>query len=400
MITSQPNVFDAPDSMVFVPAIMGAGLVFSIAAVLRDVLFRGSRTSQLRRAQIRGRLVAASVVDDPEDQLLADARGAHVGAFALAGLVAVTFSVYVTIGATANFFRAGGYVNHIAWLWGGMLVVVAAAAAFALVCFAVALRPDDPPPWVWSTLTSTPLLGVDRVNGNERARWIVITALSLTTLLTVLATWPHVLEPIDNFLDNVVDTAFVARFDWLADVVGSTRLTIVIAVLVGIGTLRCKRFAWIFIVSVVTSLAVTTLIRWFVDRPRPVDGPFGPTSGSFPSGGGSFPSGHMVQTTLLAVLVPLAIHEVTRSARARRWSTGILFVCVFLVAISRIASEHHAPTDVIAGIAIGLAVGCWARLSLAIPEGHSECRSCVAKSGAAEGQPERPRSSRSSIEST
>lgn len=380
MITPPPVFFAEPHPLVFVPAIMGAGLVFSFAAVLRDVLFRGSRTSQNRRAGIRGRLVAAKVVRPRENDLLAEARSAHLVAFVLAGLVALTFSVYVMIGATANFLRSGGYVNHIAWVWGAMMVVVAASAVFATMCLAVVVRPHDPPHWVWSTLTSTPLLGVHGTNGKERTRWVVIIALSLTTLLTVLATWPHVLEPTDRVLWHVVDTAFVARFDWLANVVGSTRLTIAIAVVVGIGTLRCKRFAWIFIVSVVTSLAVTTLIRSLVDRPRPVGESLGATDASFPSAGGSFPSGHMVQTTLLAVLVPLAIHEVTRSVRVRRWATAVLFVCVGLVAISRIASESHAPTDVIAGISLGLAVGYWARLSLAIAEGHAECRGCLTSS--------------------
>jgi len=368
---------------------MGAGLVFSIAAVLRDVLFRGSRTSQLRRANIRGRLVAAKVVQSPEEHLLAEARGAHLIAFVLAGLVAATFSVQLIFGATANFIRSGSSVDHIAWLWGGLLVVGFASVAFSAMCFAVVVRPHAPPPWVWSTLTSTPLLGVERGKAIERTRWVGIIALSLTTLLTVLATWPHLLEPADRILWDVVDTAFVARFDWVAYVVGSTRLTVAIAVLVGLGTLRCKRFAWIFIVSVVTSLVVTTLIRWFVDRPRPDEGPLGPTDSSFPSGGGSFPSGHLVQTTLLAVLVPLAIHEVTRSARLRRWATAVLFVCVGLVAISRIASESHAPTDVIAGIALGLVVGCWARLSLAIPEGHAECRDCLATKRATAARAER-----------
>lgn len=361
--------------MVFVPAIMGAGLVFSVATILRDLLSRGSRTAQVRRARVRGRLVAGSVDDPGGADLVRAARPVGRAGFAAVGALAAGFSVYVLIGATGNFLRHGGYVSREAWLWGANLVVVAAAGVLSAACFAVVARPHRPPPWVWSPLMLTPLLGVDEAPDSERERWVVIGGLTVTVLLAALATWPRKLGPVDDPIAALVDAPGSSRLEGVANVLGSTQLTLVAAVVVGLATLRCRRFAWVFIASVVASLAVTTAIRVIVDRPRPADGPFA-------GGTDSFPSGHLVQMTLLATLVPLAIAELTRSQTARRSATAVLSVTVVVVAIGRIANAYHAPTDVVAGVALGLAIGCWARLAYRAPDGHRDCGRCLVGSTA------------------
>lgn len=376
ILVSMPPV-ESPDTLVFVPAIMGAGLVFSVAAVLRDVLFRGSRTMQERRARIRGAMLAETIERPESPNVLSAARAAHRPSFVLAGLVSCAFAVYIAVGTTGNFLRAEGYVNRIAWLWGGSLVVVGVALYFSVVCLVVAVRPEHPPFWVWSTLLQTPLLGVEPGRGASRTRWVVISSLTVLTLLTILATWPHVLDPFDRRAADLIDAGPIAQLDRLTVVLGSTRFTLVIAVLVGMATLRCKRFAWVFISSVVVSLVVTAVLRLLVDRPRP-DAIAPGAETSLLGDGSSFPSGHMVQITLLATLVPLALYEMTRSPAMRRWSTLALAVCVILVGIGRVAIASHGATDVIAGIALGLAVGSWARLALQIPESHRECRACAA----------------------
>lgn len=360
--------------MVFVPAIMGAGLVFSVATIMRDLLSRGSRTMQVRRARIRGRLVAESVTDPTHADLVRAARPVGRAGFAAVGVLAAGFSVYILIGATGNFLRHGGYVNRDAWLWGANLVVAAAASVLAAACFAVVARPHDPPPWVWSPLVLTPLLGVDDSPDGERARWVVVAGLTVTVLLAAIATWPRKLGPVDRPIEAVVDEPWLSHLEPVATVLGSTQLTLVVAVFVGVVTMRCRRFAWVFITSVVISLAVTTMIRVLVDRPRPIDGPLA-------GGTDSFPSGHLVQMTLLATLVPLAIAELTRSQAARRWATILLSVTVVIVAVGRIANGHHAPTDVIAGAALGLAIGCWARLAYGVRDGHRDCGRCLVRSG-------------------
>ncbi len=357
---------------VFVPAIMGAGLVFSVVAVLRDVVSRGSRTMQVRHARSRGRLVAAAV-DDPSGELLAPTRPVGRWDFAAAGALAAAFAVYLLVGATASYLRATGATNGVAWVLGASFVVSSGALVFAAAFLAVAAEADRPPRWVWRILLVTPLLGTDDAPPGDRARRVVVGGAFTTLLFAGLATWPHVLRPIDEPLTHLVDSAGSDVLERVADVLGSTRLTVVVAVLVGIATLRCRRFAWVFVGSVVVSLSVTTALRWFVGRPRPEAGPLA-------GGVDSFPSGHLVQITLLATLVPLAIHELTRSTLARRLTALSMVLAVATVAVGRIANGHHAPSDVIAGVALGLAVGCWARLAIAHPDAHRECRRCLSRS--------------------
>ena len=144
--------------MVFVPAIMGAGVVFSTATLVSDVLSHGTRTALTRRAKVRGRMVAASVVE-PEHPALVDASHPVPRSVAmLVGAGATVFGLYVAIGATGNYLRSGGYTNGIAWLWALNLLVVVAAWAVARASLALAGHADESPPWVWDVLVPSPLL--------------------------------------------------------------------------------------------------------------------------------------------------------------------------------------------------------------------------------------------------
>lgn len=359
--------------MVFVPAIMGAGLVFSVATLLRDVVSTGSRTSQARRASLRGRMVAECVIEPEQPALHTAADLERRPMFVLIALLAMTFGIYVLIGSSGNFFEGGRYVSNIAWVWGGSLVVVAAAFAVAATCLVVVVSYPNPPSWVWPLLIPTPLTGTHDIPHSLRTRWLVIWSVTITVGLTVLAMAAGVLGPLDRALAAAVDESGPDWFESLGDVVGSTRASVVAALVIGLATLRCRRFAWLFIGSVVLSLAVTQTLRVVVDRERPTGGPMAGATDSFPSG-------HLAQATLLASLIPLAVYELSRSRWLSRAAAALLVVGVSLVAIERIANARHEPTDVIAGVAIGLAVGGWARLALFVPGSHNECRRCAMSS--------------------
>lgn len=356
--------------MVFVPAIMGAGLVFSVATLLRDVLSTGNRTMHERQARLRGRMVAQCVVEPDRPALAEAADLERRSTFVLVALVTAIFGGYVLIGASGNFFQRSRYVSNIAWVWGGSLVVAVAAFAFAATCLLVAVRYPRPPSWAWPILLPTPLTGTHDVPNCHRIRRLVVWAVTAIACLAALALAARTLEPLDRAVLTFVDESGVEGFDALADVVGSTRASLLAGVIIGVATLRCRRFAWLFIGSVVLSLTVTQLLRMAVDRPRPSAGPMAGATDSFPSG-------HMVQATLLASLIPLAVYELSR----RRWlsqaMTVVLVICVALVAAERIANERHAPTDVAAGVLIGLAIGGWARLALFVPGSHTDCRGCA-----------------------
>ena len=356
--------------MVFVPAIMGAGLVFSIATLLRDVVSTGSRTSQARRARLRGRMVARCVIDPDEPTLHTAADLERRPMFVVVALLAGTFGVYVLIGSSGNFFQRGRYVSNIAWVWGGSLVVAAAAFTIAAICLVVVVRYPNLPAWVWPLLIPTPLTGTHDIPHSLRTRWMVIWSVTLTVALTVLALAARVLAPFDRAVASAVDESGPEWIESVGDVIGSTRASVAAAVVIGLATLRCRRFAWLFLGGVVLSLGVTQVLRVFVDRERPSAGPMAGATDSFPSG-------HLVQATLLASLIPLAAYELSRRRWLSRAVAALLVVGVSLVAIERIANARHEPSDVLAGVAIGLAVGGWARLALYVPGSHTECRGCA-----------------------
>lgn len=173
-------------------------MVFSVATLLRDVVSTGSRTSQARRASLRGRMVAECVIEPDRPALATAADLERRSMFVLIGLLAMTFGTYVLIGASGNFFQRGRYVSNIAWLWGGSLVVAAAAFAVATTCLIVVLRYPSPPAWVWPILIPTPLTGTHDIPHSLRTRWLVIWATTVTIGLTVLAMAAHVLGPVDR----------------------------------------------------------------------------------------------------------------------------------------------------------------------------------------------------------
>lgn len=325
---------------------------------------------QARRARIRGRMVAECVTRPERPDLMGAADSERRAVFLVTGVYAAVLGVYVFVLTTGDFLQENGERSHIAWVWGGSVVLVLAAFGVASMCFAVAAHYDRPPPWVWPVLLPTPLLGAHEVPQSVRTRWMVASGLALTTTLTVMATWPHVVDPVDRAIYRFVDESGLEGIDSLGDLIGSTHASVIAAVVIGIATLRCRRFAWLFVASVVISLATTQILRTVVDRPRPATGPMAGATDSFPSG-------HLVQATLLVCLVPLAVYELTRSHWMSRFVTTVLAIGIALVAIERIANARHEPTDVIAGVGLGLTVGGWARLALFVPGGHSECRGCA-----------------------
>lgn len=117
-----------------------------------------------------------------------------------------------------------------------------------------------------------------------------------------------------------------------------------------------KHAALAVLVAVGGGILISTLVKEFVDRPRPDLVPHGSyvTSASFPSGHSMMAA--TVYLTLAAMLVrvqPL-------------WRTRLLILCsavfvVLLVGVSRVYLGVHWPTDVLAGWSVGAgwAIGCW-----------------------------------------
>lgn len=109
-----------------------------------------------------------------------------------------------------------------------------------------------------------------------------------------------------------------------------------------------KRTAWFLAAAViVTSLVNDGLIKHLINRPRPfIDHPELPALIAHPLSS-SFPSGH--SATSFAALTVLMTTE-----KPTRW---LAMAGAILIAFSRIYLHVHYPTDVLAGILLGISIG-------------------------------------------
>lgn len=354
---------------VFVPAIMGAGIVFSLATVVRDLVERGTSVAAARNAEVRGRLAAGEVLGQP-GQAVGTRPLWHRGVLGITGVVGIAFAIYLAIGATYNYFNPGGYLSGLAWLWTLSLVLAALSATLGVAALIGAVR-DRLPGWSWRLLVRTPLLAPQmRSARQDRLRWAAIGAAVALTILSILLANPGNIRPIDSALSELADAPWLSDWGWAAPWAGSTWLSLVIAVVIVAATSGCAKFGRLFVAAVLVSLGLGLALRVVVDRPPPPDGPW-------PAAQMSYPSGNLTQVTLLAVLVPLAVFALTRRPWTQHVVSAAFVAALLFLSANWIAVGAHWPTDALAGVLLGLAIGLWTRASLLDPAQHRSCRRCA-----------------------
>ena len=150
---------------VFVPAIMGAGLLASLAVLATDLAraVRPGRRAARRRAVLQRRALGlvvplAEAIGAPPPSLAPLRRRLRSRTF-YGGLfvVAVTLSLYVAIGSTANYLRPGGYLEGVLWVEVLAISTSLLFLALGLVALAVALRYPLPPAWARRVIDNSPL---------------------------------------------------------------------------------------------------------------------------------------------------------------------------------------------------------------------------------------------------
>lgn len=171
----------------------------------------------------------------------------------------------------------------------------------------------------------------------------------------VAAHWPPLLTG-DQAADSAAHADVLAR-PWLlaaaqaATTAGSSLVVDVVAAVVALALLiaRLWRGAVLVVVARLGELASTTAVKDLLARPRPtlVD-PVDHAAGY------SFPSGHAAgSAAVYGALVLLVLPRAARWARALLLAAGTLLICA--VATSRVLLGVHYPSDVAAGMALGLA---------------------------------------------
>ncbi|MCP4221830.1 MAG: hypothetical protein GY773_00625, partial [Actinomycetia bacterium] len=183
------DAFDEVDInrlMVFVPAIMSVGLIFSIATLLRDAFhWTGNRARERRTAIEAGAVVSALTGDDDPDP--ADIGVLSRPTYLVSAIVLVAGAAYVTIGSTANFLRDGGYVRDIGWLLAISLGLAVLLGFLGGVSFIVFVSWPVPPAWTLGPLRTSPLSITPGTEG-EGPSWVLTASMAGAGLVAALLT--------------------------------------------------------------------------------------------------------------------------------------------------------------------------------------------------------------------
>jgi undecaprenyl-diphosphatase len=135
-----------------------------------------------------------------------------------------------------------------------------------------------------------------------------------------------------------------------------TVLTLLIAAVAGFLWLsRAYRSLWLTLVSTLSGVAATFLLKSFFDRPRPSLVPHLSHVST-----ASFPSGHSMMSATIFLTLGAILAESVESRVLKAYFLIVAAVLTGLVGVSRVFLGVHYPTDVLAGWIAGLAwaLGC------------------------------------------
>lgn len=360
---------------IFVPAIMSAGLLFSVVTLLRDALHSRRHRHRDRRMHIAAAATADHVVSGREASASLERALRPRLVYVVTSLTCLFIAVYVVIGAVGNYGKPGGYVSDIAWLLALSLLSSLLLLWLALGSGLLFARFPDTPAWAAEMLLSTPLGQPPEAEEPHSLRrfllgWAALISAGVFGVVTLgVASARSAFQAADErVLGAVGDWSWLDHFE-LPNVLGRSEVVLVVALLIGVATLRCVPFAAAYLASVLVTFGVSTVTRMVVNRDRPP----GTTLTGLED---SFPSGHVAQVVLLAGLLPLAVRVLT-NRRAVAWPVGLLAgTAAALAALLRVYHALHWPTDVLGGIALGATMVLVVRWALEAPAWHRRCHHC------------------------
>ena len=130
---------------------------------------------------------------------------------------------------------------------------------------------------------------------------------------------------------------------------------------------RTRRMGWAVLLTTAFCLGLTLIFQFGVLRPRPAEAVAGLRLIWPPPNFPSYPSGHASCAFAIAVLFGL------RWRKAWVWAIGLVLASV--IAISRVYLGMHYPTDIVAGMILGIGVGATGYGVLAAPRASAHAQS-------------------------
>ncbi len=361
--------FDANRLMVFVPAIMSVGLVFSVVTLMRDLFKWTGGRARRRRTMIEAGAVLSDLLGEPEPDP-EDLGLLNRPSYLISALVLVGGATYIAIGSAANFLRDQGYVRDIGWLLALSLSLALALGFLGGVALAVFRSWPHPPSWTMGALRVAPLTTTPGTSGAGPS-WAITSSLWMAAVVTgmvslLVGSGRSIARDIDEPIARwMVEAEWINQVRFL-DVFGSTVISIGFVALIGFAVFRCRVIALTYPVAFLGGWIGGAIIREIVDRPRPADW----------TDVESFPSGHMVQAVFIAGLVPLAVKVLFDDNRLATVSRYVLGIAVVVSGLYRVHRQSHWPLDIVGGVAVGLTVVLAVYWAMGHRQWHEHCNSC------------------------
>ena len=147
---------------VFVPGIMGAGVLLSMGILISDGInrIRGDNGKRRERGLIAGYIADDVLSSIHRTDTTDPARGLRRRrTYLIASVAFITLAIYGLIGSFWNYINPvdDGWVEDVAWVWAVSLVTVTAMLSVGLLLGYLGLRHPDLPPWARRFLVRTPI---------------------------------------------------------------------------------------------------------------------------------------------------------------------------------------------------------------------------------------------------
>ncbi len=150
-----------PDRLhVFVPGILGAGILVSIGLLFADAARKiGGGRGQRRQVQIAAHHLAHDVIGRGD---LESARRDHTGmrkrgTYLVSAALFIGLGIYGVLGSTFNFLGVTRWSENVAWIWAGLLVIVASFLFLGFILLGTALRWNRIPAAARAVVVRSPL---------------------------------------------------------------------------------------------------------------------------------------------------------------------------------------------------------------------------------------------------
>ena len=110
-----------------------------------------------------------------------------------------------------------------------------------------------------------------------------------------------------------------------------------------------RKYALMLVISMLVSSTTYIILKGIVKRPRPIE-----TEMLIPEFGYSFPSGHTTNNTVFYGIMIYIIYKNVESKTLRNVLIALCNLMIITISFSRIYLRVHYPSDVFAGLCLGI----------------------------------------------